>query len=86
MAASGVLYRDGMEATTMCGARIIEGTRSCRVICECGFDRVMYYAPDTCPECHGHWDSVRFEEQARPGKVPTRHRRPNMLVQDLYHG
>jgi hypothetical protein len=48
----------------MCQVRIIEMRRTCRVICACGFDRLMVFAPVRCPHCGAAWDRPEIEEAA----------------------
>ena len=50
------------EYKEMCKVRIIEHQRSCRVLCECGYDAVVVVAPDTCPACGQAWERPNFEE------------------------
>jgi len=47
----------------MCGVLIIERERSCRVVCECGFESYMLSAPCECPRCGQFWENPRFEQE-----------------------
>ena len=45
--------------------RIVQLRRICRVLCECGLDKYMSMAPDTCPSCGRSWERPRIEECPR---------------------
>ncbi len=46
----------------MCQVTIIEKKRTCYVICECGFEGAMLFAPAACPACGGLWAHPAFEQ------------------------